>query len=314
MRSAGDPAVLRPLSLGEVFDRAVTLYVRNALVFTLIVLVVVVPVAILNYFAGQHESATFTQILDQIQHPGKTPASQAAGADEAFGFGVIGLSVVVGAFVIVAIASAVGELYRTGGAQFGACYAYTLRRTGSIIVALLCEIAVFVFVVFAGAFAMGIIFVAAFLLVRASAPLGVVAFVAAAIVGILWLAGMMLCYLAFAFAFNALGNEGIGAGRAIARGFSRVFNRSELLRATLICLALIAIYVGLMIVSLSVTAVFESLHLHILTVLVTAAISLVTTAFLGVLLAVYYFDVRVRREGLDMQAQIDAFGPTASPS
>ena len=46
---------------------------------------------------------------------------------------------------------------------------------------------------------------------------------------------------------------------------------------------------------------------------VASCISLVTTSFFGILLAVYYFDVRVRREGLDMQAQIDVLQPAASP-
>lgn len=314
MLPAGAPAPLRPLSLGEIFDRAVTFYVRNAVVFTLIALVVVVPIAILHYFAGLHESGTFKQILDQIEHPTKTPAQSAANADVGFGFGIIGLSVVFGAFVIVAIAGAVGNLYRTGSADFAQSYSSALSRTGSILIVLVCEFAAFGAAIFVGAFAMGMVFVVAFLTVRASATLGVIVFILAAIIGILWLAAMMLCYLAFALAFNALGNEAVSAGGAIARGFSRIFNRAELLRAVLICLALVAINLGLTIVSFGVTAVFESLNLHVLDVLISAAISLITTAFLGVLLAVYYFDVRVRREGLDVQAQIEGLQPTASPS
>ena len=312
MLSTGEPAALRPLSLGEIFDRAVTLYARNAVLFTLIALVVVVPVTIVNYFVGLHSGATFAQVLDQIQHPTKTMPATAATASMGLTFIMLAVAIVLGAFVVVAIAAAVGELYRTGRAEFSTAYAYTLRRTGAIIAVLLCEIASFAVLVFAGAFAMTVVFVAAFLLVRASAALGVIAFVAAVIVGVIWFLAVLLCYLAFAFAFNALGIENTGTGAAIGRGFSRIFNRSELLRAMLICLALIAIYIGLMIVSISVAALFESIHLHILNVLVSAVISLITTSFLGVLLAVYYFDVRVRREGLDMQAQIADLQSTAS--
>lgn len=316
MLSAGEPALLRPLSLGEIFDRAVTLYVCNAVLFTSIALVVVLPMAIMNYFAGLHDSATFAQILAQAQHPGKAapPVSAAAGAGMALLLAMMAVAIVLGAFAVVAIAAAVGELYRSGRAEFGASYARALRRAGAIVLALLCEIAVFAFVAFVGAFVMGIVFVAAFLLVRGSAALGVAAFVAAVIVGLLWLVVLLLCYLAFAFAFNALGIEGIGAGAAMARGFSRIFNRAELLRACLICLALVAMYIGLTVLSLAVDAVFETLHLHLISVALTAMISLVTTSFFGILLAVYYFDVRVRREGLDMQAQIAGLQPTASPS
>jgi hypothetical protein len=64
-------------------------------------------------------------------------------------------------------------------------------------------------------------------------------------------------------------------------------------------------------VQFSVAALFEAMHLHVLNVAITAVISLVTYSFLGILLAVYYFDVRVRREGLDMQAQMERLEPAA---
>lgn len=315
MLSAGEPAQLRPLSLGEIFDRAVTLYVRNAALFTLIALVVVLPLAVINYFASMQDSATFAQILAQVQHPGKGPPPVSGMGDGVtLVFGMVAVAIVLGAFAVVAIAAAVGELYRSGRAEFASCYARALRRAGAILLALLCEIAVFMLVAFVGAFAMGLVFVAAFLLVRGSAALGVAAFVGALIIGVVWLVAMLLCYLAFAFAFNALGIEGVGAGAAIGRGFSRIFNRTELLRATLICIALIAMYVGLMVVSLGLTAVFETLHLHLLNIALSAVLSLITTSFFGILFAVYYFDVRVRREGLDMQAQIESLQPTATAS
>lgn len=303
---------LRPLSLGEIFDRAVTLYAQNAVLFTLIALVVVVPVAIVSYFAGMHNSAAFAQILDQIQHPNKTaPAANASGA---LGLTMImvAAAIILGAFVIVAIATAVSELYRSGRCDFSSAYTYALRRSGAILVVLLCEIVAFFVIVFAGVIAMSVVLVAAFLLVKASTVLGVVAFVISIIAGVVMLFAILLCYIAFVFAFNALGIEDTGAWAAIARGFSRIFNRSELGRASLICLALVAIYLGLSVVSISVAALFEALNLHILEVLVSAVISLITTSFLGILLAVYYFDVRVRREGLDMQAEIAELQPTAS--
>ncbi|HEY9180348.1 MAG TPA: hypothetical protein VIO32_06480, partial [Candidatus Baltobacteraceae bacterium] len=63
MNAASDrAALLRPLTMGEIFDRAITLYVRNFVPFSLIVLVVVVPSAVMQYFAGLHASATFTQL------------------------------------------------------------------------------------------------------------------------------------------------------------------------------------------------------------------------------------------------------------
>jgi NhaP-type Na+/H+ or K+/H+ antiporter len=73
------------------------------------------------------------------------------------------------------------------------------------------------------------------------------------------------------------------------------------------------IYVGFAIVSIAVAATLETMHLHLVNVAVSALLSLVSTALLGVLLAVYYFDVRVRREGLDMQAELEGLVIAPSP-
>ncbi len=314
MQTAGETVPLRPLSLGEIFDRALTLYVRNFVPFTLIVAVLVVPLAIVQYFIGAQESGSLTQILAQIEHPGKTLPIADAAAFEGWSVLLIVLAVLFNAFTIVAVAAAVGRLYRGEAPQWRACWTTALRRSGAVLVTLLCELGVFVCVVFIGAIAITLVAVVAALLVRSSAALGIAAFVVAFVVGIAWFLAFVLCYLAFGFAFNALGVENAPIGAAIGSGFSRIFNRSELLRAVLICLALAVIYFGISVLSMSVGAVFELMHLYPVTVTVNALLSLVMTALLGVLLVVYYFDVRVRREGLDMQADMTSLQPvTPSP-
>lgn len=312
MNPAGEPVLLRPLSLGEIFDRALTLYVRNIALFTAIALVLVVPLAIAQYFAGLYASGSFAQMIAQIQHPGSTPPQAVSAEQSMWTFLMIALAVVLNAFAVVAIAVAVANLYRGEPVDWRACYARALQRAGAIVVTLLAEIAIFVIGIFAGAFLMAMVFVIAFLLVRASPVLGVIAFVAAVLVAIAWFLGIVLCYLSFGFALSAVGIEERGVGSAIGTGFSRIFNRSELLRAVLICLALSVVYIGFAIVSVAVAGTLESLNLHIVNVIVNSLLSLVSTALLGVLLVVYYFDVRVRREGLDMQAQIEGLHPVAT--
>jgi hypothetical protein len=313
MHPAGEPVALRPLSLGEIFDRALTLYVRNAALFTLIALVLVLPLAVVQYFIGLHESDSFSQLLAQIQHPGSVPAQKAGGVETALAIAMVVLAVVLNAFAVVAIAAAVGRLYRAQAVDWRACYAQALRRSAAIVVTLLAEIATLFAVFFAGIFAVTAVLVVAFLFVRASAPLGVIAAIAGAIVGVAWFIAILLCYVAYGFAFDALGVEGAAVGQAIASGFARVFNRSELLRAVLVCLALLVIYLGFAIVSITLAATLETMHLHLVNVAVNAVLSLISTALLGVLLAVYYFDVRVRREGLDMQAELEGLIVAPSP-
>lgn len=311
MHPAGDPAALRPLSLGEIFDRALTLYVQNFALFTLIELVVVLPLGIAQYFIGLHESSSFAQIIAQIQHPRSAPAPTSVGAT-GWPLLIVVLAVVLNAFSIVAIAFAVARTYRGEPADWRASYAHALRRAPAILITLLTEGAAFMLTVFAGAFAMTAVFFVAFLSVRASPAIGVVAFIAGLLVGLVWFLGIVLCYLAFGFAFNAIGVEQAAIAGAIVSGFARIFNRSELLRAIVVCLALAVIYIGFSIVSVSLATTLETMHLHLVNVLVNSAISLVSTALLGVLLVVYYFDVRVRREGLDMQAQIEDLHPIVS--
>lgn len=306
MNAAGDrAALLRPLTLGEIFDRAVTLYVRNFVPISLIALVVVVPSAVLQYFAGLHASATFTQLLQQIENPKSTGVPPVMGADGAFAFSGLGVGIVLGAFVAVAIAVAISRLYNAQRIEWGACYLRAVSRTASILLLLLIEIVLLLVVIFAGGMAMGLVFVIATLIVSKYVALGIMAFIAGAVVILIWLIFLVLCYITFAFAFNALGVERANVLMAMGSGFSRIFNRSEVLRAALVALAFVAMYIGLVIVQMSVAMTLESLHLHVVNVAVSAMISLVTYSFLGILLAVYYFDVRVRREGLDVQAHMD---------
>jgi len=117
---------------------------------------------------------------------------------------------------------------------------------------------------------------------------------------------MALCLFALGFAFNALVVEGSAVFAAISLGFARVFNKRELGRAMLVVLALLAISIGLYIVLALLAGLAESVT-HNLTLyeIVTAPVSLISGTFTALLFAVYYFDVRVRREGLDMQTALE---------
>ena len=68
MISTGVSFPMRPLGVGEIFDRTITLYVRYFGLFTLILLVVVLPVAIAQYF-GTADNSLFQQILKQASSP-----------------------------------------------------------------------------------------------------------------------------------------------------------------------------------------------------------------------------------------------------
>ena len=68
---------LRPLGFGEIFDRAITLYIRNFVPFALIVGVMIVPLAVLQYFVDASSIPQFDAMMKILTHPGKAPAFQA---------------------------------------------------------------------------------------------------------------------------------------------------------------------------------------------------------------------------------------------
>lgn len=304
MSAAVEPVQLRPLGLGEIFDRAVTLYIRNIVPLTIVALAVVLPITIAQYFATANDTS-YQQLLAQIEHPGRNPATPAFPAASGWLPVFIGLALLLSPFATVAIAAATARIYRGEPVLWRDAYAVALRHWITVIVTVVCEIAFVIAVVLAGVVAISVVFASAFLLVRAVPAAGVVVFILAAIAFLVFLLFLVMCYMSFAFAFNAIGIEEVPFNTAISRGFSRIFNRTEIGRAAVISLALMAVYAGLTTVSMIVaTLLMGFTHLTALNSIAQGIVTLISTAFLGLLIAVYYFDVRVRREGLDLAADI----------
>lgn len=310
MSLAVEPVQLRPLSLGEIFDRAVTLYVRNIVPLTIIALVIVLPLSIVQYFATVGDTS-YQQLLDHVRHPGAHPPASAV-PFSGWLFGFIALAIVLTPYATVAIAAAAGMIYRGFPVDWRAAYAVAVRHWGAVLLTVVCEIALLALVVFAGAMGLGIGFAVAFLLLRTAPAAAVVTFIIATLFTLAYVLFLVLFYLAFAFAFNAIGIEQAPFAAAISRGFARIFNRTEIGKGVVIALALIAVYIGLMVVSTAIAGILTGLvHLTALNSIVQGVVTLISTAFLGLLIAVYYFDVRVRREGLDMQADIEQLATPA---
>lgn len=315
MRMAGEWLPLRPLSIGEIFDRAVTLYVRNFALFTLIALAVILPLTLAQLFGTRGTASEYQQILAQIQHPQRATSTVATGADFTWLFLIFFLALVLAPFANVAIAAGVALLYRRQQPSWRTCYTLALRRSLPIFGTIFLEFVILGSVVIGGAIAFGAALVASVVAFRFVPAAGVVMI---AILGMAWLLLVGVCYLAIAFAFDALVIENLSVFDAVGRGFARLFNRRELGRAVLIVLAFIAIYIGIYVLLITVVGLLIA-FVHSMTLVSTVnaiasgLISLVATCFIDLLIAVYYFDVRIRREGLDMQAALDRLEPQAVP-
>lgn len=305
---------LRPLGFGEIFDRAITLYVRNFWPFLAIVLVLIVPLAVIQYILDSSQLAQFDQMIRVFTHPNAPPPALASlfssPGEIAAIVAVALLYYALWPFVFVAVAFGVARLYGGRPVEFGACYRSVLPHWGAILLTQLVAVAVFVawyvafFIVLVAA---GVV---AALLARASIVLAIVAFVVLLLLALAFLLALALVFIALAFAMNAVAIESAGPMAAIASGFGRVFARKELGRALVFALAAFAvIFGGSMVVSaVALLALFA--HAVAVEVIVSALLRAAIAPFSIVLVAVYYFDVRIRREGYDLEAEIERIAAT----
>ena len=301
-----DEVRLRPLSIAEIFDRAITLYVRNFVPFLIVAAFVAVPMAIAQYYMGAANGQTWQQILAQAQHPGSTPIDNTPPIDPMAGM-VMLFAICAQPFMYVAMAALVGRIYRGEPPEWPAAYDRALRHTGGIIMTLLCAAGIFLLSAF------GLVMLFVFLAViaaaafRASAPVGVAFFGVIALVMLCFFELLFLIGLSVSMALNAIGIEEAPFGVALREGFARVFNRTEIKKAALLVLAMAAIQFGVIFLNMGLQGVTEMVfHAPLLDALCTGVVLLLSSGFSAVLVAVYYFDVRVRREGLDVQAALDA--------
>ena len=310
MSTAGVSFPLRPLGIGEIFDRTVTLYVRYFGLFTLIMLVVVLPVTIVQYFATAGNSL-YQQILQQAASPKPSPAPSPQLISTVLQFytilgGVVLLQLLLVPFANSATAWAVASIYRTNAATWRESYAAALRRWPSIIGAEFMTLVIVGAVILIGAFAFGTIFAVGLIAAGRSAAALVVFAGIMIILGIAWMIAAVLATLAMGFAFNAIVVEELAVFPAIGAGFGRIFSRAEFGRALLVVLGSIAVLIVLYII-IAIAAGATQAFGHNLTLyeIVTAPVSLVSATFTALLYAVYYLDVRVRREGLDIEAAFE---------
>ncbi|MDQ2680367.1 MAG: hypothetical protein M3Y21_05010 [Candidatus Eremiobacteraeota bacterium] len=312
-----DTSPFRPLGLGEMFDRAITVYVRNFVAFSAILLALLIPISVAEYasVANQHQGASLAAVLQQIQHPekshGKTPPPTVPFSP--WLLGVVVLSLFLTPFANVAVAAAVAAVYFGKAIDWRACYRAAFARWPAILVLTLLQMATLGAFIFGLGITVGIVSFLGIFAFAASPVLGAVVFVFAGLLFIAWMLALMLAVLAIFFAFDSLVIEQTDIGTAFSSGFTRIFARTELGKAALVGLSLLAIEFGILILITGVQALtLLFVKSEALSVLLASLVSLISTAFTAVLVAVYYFDVRVRREGLDMQIGLQQIASDAS--
>jgi hypothetical protein len=309
---------LRPLGFGEIFDRAVTLYIRNFIPFAAIVAVMIVPLAILQYIVDVASQPQLSLMWRFYTHLGSAqpPIAQ---MPTLFGSpGTVGalallamLTYLVWPFTLNAVAVGVARLYRNRPVEFRACYEAVLHRwlqiLGTIGFALLvfigCYIAFFV-VVIASILLTGIFTLAGPVMGTFFGVLIVTVDVAGFIVS------FALLLVVMTFAMYATVIEERPVIESVGLGFARVYNRTEFWRALLFAISVGAVILGSSAMFGAIGLVAAFAHLPLLQSAIESLTRAIVSPFAAVLLAVYYFDVRIRREAFDLETSLERLAAT----
>ena len=300
---------LRPLGFGEIFDRAITLYVRNFWPFMAIVLVLIVPLAVIQYVLDSSQAVQLDQMIRVLTHPGApqpTLTSMFSSPGEIAAIAaVLLIYCALWPFVFVAVAVGVARIY--SGRTVRVRCVLSQRRAP-----LECDLAHptrrgrRLHRVVRGVFR------------RARCGRSRDGIVGA---GVRRPWGHRL-HRSTSGGIGFPGGTRSGVHRArvcherrrhrkcppdggSGVGVRTIFTGKEFPRALLFSLAAFAVIFGgsMVISAVALLALFA--HAIAVEVVVDALLRAAITPFSIVLIAVYYFDVRIRREGYDLQAEIE---------
>ncbi len=322
---------LRPLSLGEVLDRAFHLYFKNIAPFTAILAIVIVPSALLSYLQTKDMLNVLISVFAHtMQGHGAQPDLSKLNAIAPSGsyltFQALQyLILFVGLpFANGAVVAGVSQAYLGLPVRFADAYRVALRRWLAILILMFLWFVVAIFVILVMfAFFFLIVFLGAALTAatRGTGGSGLFAvtlgifLIAAIIVGLC--AGVFL-YLTFAMSFIAVVIEHVDPIQAFGGAISRMFASHQFWRGFVLALALAGINFGLSAVLVTSGMLFAFLLKAPALYIIAAELqSLFFAPFAIVAAAVFYYDIRIRREGYDLQMLADRFAsalPPAAPS
>ncbi|MDQ3824124.1 MAG: hypothetical protein M3321_12875 [Actinomycetota bacterium] len=272
---------LRPLSVGEVLDVAIKIFFRHAAILFAIVLPIVLPVEIVSSLielstAGDEDPFTEPTATGELRFD----------TDELWLFAtgfvvVLALALVASTLATGACFKAVGDAYLGERPSARGSLAFALRRVHSI-----------VWVTFL------------------SGLVALLGFIACVLPGI-WL------YVSFAVAVPALLMEDVRGRRALGRSWRLVKGRWWPTFGIVVLGALLTGVVTFAIVGLLEAVALADPDNDVVSVVSSALggtlASALTTPFQAAFVSVLYFDLRVRKEGFDLELLAERIGLTHRP-
>jgi hypothetical protein len=317
--SPGVPTAMRPLGIGELLDRAVTLWVRNFWTMSALYVGFAVLLEALTVLSGNQTARALAAMTDTLRHQGDPNASAAAIKALTQSSGATGPVIALSALIVFilplplgALAAAASAICKGGTLTFAQAYRVGLSAWPRVLAAGL------LFIVGALLAYVALIFV----VVVAFAALAVLGAKGAAVaIGVLFgLVALVLLLvvaifagLAYQLALFACVVEGAGPVTALGSAFRRVFARGQRGRSFVAGIAYWAISFGVAIVSLTGSAVVLALtKTDVAGALFNVIVSVSAMSFQVLFLMLFYYDLRVREEGLDLQIAAGALVPASA--
>jgi len=230
-------------------------------------------------------------------------------------FGMLFLAAVLGPLSSAALMLAISRAYFGAQPRFADAYGAALRRwlplIGLNVVYIVALLVLYLILVIA-------LVLVSPVLVPVIAALHGFWIALAVILGIVFVIVMLivflLAYLAWQVSFLGCVLERSSVFGSFASGIGRVLGRSWR-RSLLVGVALVAIWIGIFLVS----AVGEATAIGLIrnqavAIAFSTALRVATVAFTSAFLAMFYYDLRVRSEGLDLQLAADATQIAPTPT
>jgi hypothetical protein len=318
-------AGLRPLSIGELFDRAFSIYARNVLTFAALLFVVVAPLALIQYFMTRDVLDAYLGLIDAaVKHSSTPPDLSKFETSYATMYPLTGLYYLLLFFALplanAAVVSGVSRAYLGLPVRFRACYTDAFRRWGYVLLLTLLWII--------AAFGVGVVvfFIILFLAVGISllATLKTFGIIVGATIGIAvflaFIAVMVMLYMAFAASFIACVLEKADPIRSFSLGFARIFGGGMLWRSLAVACSILLIgFAFALIINVLGGLAFWYTKQPFAFIAIAQLSNVFFIAFAFVMVALYYYDIRIRREGFDLQLlaeqlKTSAAEPSAAPT
>ena len=306
---------LRPLGIGETLDVSIKVYLRHAGSLFRIVATIVVPIQVLAALVNMSLLENPSVLRPSLSGPQPVPGQLIPGGVGWFVASMV-LAVVLAFAQVLAVAAcfkAVGEGYLGGRPDWLDSLRFAGRRLGALLLAAFMFLGALTLNLFVVAIAGGLLAIPFTLAGPAGAVVAVIVIVVIAVPGVGWLATYWSVFIPVLLAEDA------GSAASLGRSWSLVSGRFWATFATLLVGILLGILVQVLVggalIALLFTDAGQSVILaSTLNALATAVGSIVTIPLVASFVAIIYFDLRVRKEGLDLRLVARGMASPGSPA